>query len=72
MSRVTIATWQFFLRNSELSNIQSEVRATLLSRLDQNTTSLFTGPTKISTLGALGESLVSSAKYHFPVDLILK
>jgi len=39
---------------------ESEVRATLLSRLDQNTTSLFTGPTKISTLGALGESLAEA------------
>ena len=64
--------WAIYLTNFDLSNIQSEVRATLLARLDQNTTSLFTGPTKISTLGALGESLVSSAKYHFPVDLILK
>ena len=45
-------------------SLQNENRMKLLSSLE-DTSALFTGPAKISALGALGESYVSDVSNHF-------
>ena len=52
-----------FTKNRKCS-LQNENRMKLLSSLE-DTSALFTGPAKISALGALGESYVSDVSNHF-------
>ena len=54
--------WAFY-KNRKCS-LQNENRMKLLSSLE-DTSALFTGPAKISALGALGESYVSDVSNHF-------